>query len=77
MTSSAHIVIEKLGGTRKAAALLDLPPSTVQSWKRAGFIPAKHQRDILAKAEGAEIVLTASDLIVSVEATKCPQNTSV
>lgn len=33
---------EKLGGTRKAAATLGIAPSTVQSWKAASAIPARH-----------------------------------
>ncbi|MCG0995310.1 YdaS family helix-turn-helix protein [Acetobacter indonesiensis] len=33
-------VIDAMGGTRKAARMLDVPPSTVQSWKAKGCIPA-------------------------------------
>ncbi|WP_415417894.1 transcriptional regulator [Acetobacter malorum] len=33
--------IDAMGGTRRAARLLDIPPSTVQSWKAKGCIPAK------------------------------------
>ena len=70
MQSNAEIVITKLGGTRKAAALLNQAPSTVQSWKRVGIIPAKHQRDILDRAKEAGIALTAAELV---EATPRPQ----
>lgn len=32
--------ITAMGGTRKAARTLNLPPSTVQSWKANGRVPA-------------------------------------
>lgn len=33
-------IIMAMGGTRKAARDLELPPSTVQSWKTNGRIPS-------------------------------------
>jgi hypothetical protein len=66
--SQADIIIDKLGGTRKAATILGLPPSTVQSWKVAGFIPAKHQATVLEKAVAAGISLTADDFFPAIGA---------
>ena len=61
--NAAEHVIEALGGTRKAAALLKLPASTVQSWKTAGVIPPRRQRAILDIARAAGIELKAEDFI--------------
>ena len=55
--SYANRVVEKLGGTRKAASRLNRPASTVQSWKGRGAIPSRIQQEILdlAQREGIEI----------------------
>ena len=63
MSSCAANVIAKMGGTRKAAAILDYKVSTVQSWKNAKVIPAKHQREVIEKAKAAGITLTPDDMI--------------
>lgn len=63
--SYATRIVEKLGGTRKAAALLGIPPSTVQSWKDAGLIPAKHQQAVLAAARAGGIDLAPADFFPS------------
>jgi hypothetical protein len=67
MTQSAHI-IEKFGGARPLARFLGKPPTTVQSWKDAGFIPSKYHGAILRAAFEGGIDLTASDFIVMDEA---------
>ena len=59
--SYAERIIDKFGGTRKAASRLGLPPSTVQSWKDAGRIPAKHQPDVLAAAQEDNLGLKPED----------------
>ncbi len=59
--SYAEKIIERFGGTRKAASRLGLPPSTVQSWKDAGRIPAKHQPDVLHAAQEDNLGLTEKD----------------
>lgn len=54
----------RLGGTRAMAELLNEAPSTVQSWKAAGRIPAAKQPAVLALGtdrNGREI--TADDVI--------------
>ncbi|GAD09184.1 hypothetical protein GFGA_1d1179 [Gluconobacter frateurii NBRC 103465] len=38
--TKALVIIEEHGGTRPLARKLGLSPSTVQSWKRKGSIPA-------------------------------------
>lgn len=59
----AENVISKMGGTRKAAAILNTHPSTVQSWKESGFIPARRQREVLDVARCAGIKLCAEDFL--------------
>lgn len=57
-------LFDRLGGTRAMADALGEPPSTVQSWKAAGRIPAAKQPAVLAlrvDKEGAAI--TAEDVI--------------
>lgn len=54
-------IINKFGGTRRLAALLGKPPSTVQSWKKAGNIPACHQALVLVAAKTNGIDLSPAD----------------
>ena len=63
MQNIATDVIERIGGTRKAASLLGLPPSTVQSWKKAGFIPARRQAALMQAACAIGIELSPADLV--------------
>ncbi|MFC0410999.1 carph-isopro domain-containing protein [Roseomonas elaeocarpi] len=57
----AALIVSKLGGTRKAAAILGRPPTTVQSWKNAGVIPARRQGDVIQKARAAGITIEPAD----------------
>lgn len=59
--ASAAVIIDKFGGTRAMASALELPPSTVQSWKVSGFIPARHQTKVLETARGLGLDLRPSD----------------
>jgi len=59
--NAATAIVEKFGGTRRLAALSDVPASTIQSWKKAGVIPAQRQTDILALAEEHGIGITPHD----------------
>lgn len=43
-------LFQKFGGTRLMGFLLNRPPSTVNSWKKVGRIPAEAQPDVLRKA---------------------------
>jgi DNA-binding transcriptional regulator YdaS (Cro superfamily) len=61
--NSAEHVIDRLGGTRRAAALIGTSPSTVQSWKTAGYIPARRQAEIIGKAAQAGIDLTPAEMV--------------
>lgn len=53
----------RFGGTRKMAELLGEPPSTVQSWKNAGRIPAQKQPLVLEKAAEVGVDVSAEDVI--------------
>lgn len=59
--SYAHKIIEKFGGTRALASAMGIPPTTVQSWKDTGLIPAKHQQPILHKARELGFDITPDD----------------
>lgn len=61
--SKPQNLFERLGGIRGMADLLGKPPSTVQSWKNVGRVPAHEQPDVLAKAEAAGIAVTAQDVV--------------
>jgi len=65
--TSAALIIKKLGGTRKAAALLQRPRSTVQSWKEVGVIPARRQQEVLDKARHAGIEINPADFFSGTE----------
>lgn len=67
MSAAAH-VIAKLGGTRPAAELLRVPPSTVQSWKSSGVIPSRRQTQILNLAREKGIDLKPEDFFAAAEA---------
>lgn len=59
-------LFDRFGGTRKMADHLSEPPSTVQSWKAAGRIPASKQAGVLEKARELEIEVDAEDIIFPV-----------
>ena len=62
----SHIqIIAKFGGTRAMAAALALPPSTVQSWKAAGLIPARHHARVLARAREMNLSLRPEDFFAA------------
>lgn len=60
MTYAARI-IQKLGGTRPTAALLELPVSTIQSWKTTGRIPDKRKAYVMERAAERGIKFRKSD----------------
>lgn len=53
----------RLGGTRKIADRLGEPPSTVQSWKAAGRIPAQKQPLLIERFAEIGIVVSADDVV--------------
>ena len=59
--SYASAIIDKFGGTRKMANTLGLPPSTIQSWKDTGLIPAKHQQTVLEQGRSLENPVVPED----------------
>jgi hypothetical protein len=65
---TAHGVVmetlfDKFGGIRPMAAHLGEAPSTVQSWKNAGRVPAGHQHGVLTRASELGIPITAQDVV--------------
>lgn len=57
----AERIIDRFGGTRALARAIGKSPSTVQSWKDSGFIPAQHQQAVLDAAMKAAIGITTAD----------------
>ncbi|WP_287959570.1 carph-isopro domain-containing protein [Filomicrobium sp.] len=60
-------MLSKLGGVNAAARLLGhRNASTVQGWKRRGYIPAPRQPEVYLKARAAGIGLSPLDFVVHV-----------
>lgn len=57
----ASRIIAKFGGVRKAAAKGGWAPSTVQSWKDVGLIPAQRQAEVLKAGSDLPDPVTAAD----------------
>lgn len=66
--NTARRVIERLGGVRPAARLLQLPVTTVHSWARSGVIPARRQGAVLRVARANGIALEPGDFFGEVAA---------
>lgn len=62
MTYAAKL-IDRLGGARTLARLIDKSPSTVASWKARGTIPDEFKQVIWIAANKAGVALSASDLL--------------
>ncbi len=60
-------IVERFGGTRALARAIGKPPSTVQSWKDSGLIPAQHQAAVLAAAKKAALGLSTDDFFEAAE----------
>lgn len=63
MDTPAAKIIEVFGGTRAAAAALKIAPSTVQSWKETGLIPAQRQAHVLQTARALRLKIKPADFI--------------
>lgn len=68
MAYAEHIIDQIFGGARKAAAALTdeargkkYAPSTVQSWKDSGLIPAQHQDWVMARGIELGLPIKLSD----------------
>ncbi|MFX4223571.1 MAG: carph-isopro domain-containing protein [Thalassobaculum sp.] len=57
----AKAIVDKFGGTRKMAEHTGLPPSTIQSWKSSGLIPAHKQSEVLRLAVKLGIDVSPAD----------------
>lgn len=56
-------LFDRAGGIRKTAELLGKPPTTIQSWKNTGRIPAHEQPTVLEKFRAAGIEITLEDVV--------------
>lgn len=56
-------LFDRFGGIRPMADILGEPPSTVQSWKSAGRIPAGKQPQVIERGTAAGIKVTAHDVV--------------
>jgi hypothetical protein len=56
-------LFDAFGGARAMAIDLNEPPTTVQSWKDAGQIPAKRQPKVYRRALERGLPVTAEDII--------------
>lgn len=62
MTDEPDLFV-RLGGARKIADRLGEPPSTVQSWKAAGRIPAQKQPLLIERFAEIGITVSADDVV--------------
>lgn len=63
--SQADHVIGKLNGVNSAARILGhRNASTVQGWKKRGYVPANRQREVLVKARAAGVDLGPLDFVI-------------
>lgn len=75
LLSPAEVVIDRFGGVRPLARLLDLDHSSVARWPKpkprglGGFIPSNHHQKLLALATAKGIKLSPKDLIYGVKKT--------
>lgn len=60
LMSEVAAILEAFGGVRPAARALGAPHSTVMSWKKAGVIPARRQKHLLATAASLGLRVTAA-----------------
>lgn len=56
-------LFDRFGGTRPMARQLKEAPSTVNSWKRRGRIPARKQARVLEVAKRLGLNVTPADVI--------------
>ena len=56
-------LFSRLGGVRRFADLIGEAPSTVQSWKSAGRIPAHKQPGVIERVSAAGHVISAEDVV--------------
>jgi uroporphyrinogen-III synthase len=60
--SPASVVVERFGGIRPTAAKLEVPVTTVQGWKKRGYIPLARHADIRAAALRLGVALSDAEL---------------
>jgi len=63
MSNIEQTLFDRLGGVRPMAKLVGRAPSTVQSWKTEGRIPAHDQPNVIEKARAAGHDINADDVV--------------
>lgn len=58
---TADQILDALGGWRKVAKDAAIPPTTVHSWKRVGFIPEWRHPQLLALAKRRKVAIRPDD----------------
>jgi hypothetical protein len=58
---TAEEIVDAFGGTSKLATALNVPTSTVHSWRENDFIPEWRQPRIVALALERKVALAATD----------------
>ncbi|WP_288076440.1 carph-isopro domain-containing protein [Pseudomonas sp.] len=68
----ARYIVERLGGCRKVARMLDIHPSTISRWMTpvinrgtGGRIPQKYWAQIMAHSKATGIDIATSDLFAA------------
>jgi hypothetical protein len=70
-------LFDRFGGIRPMAEALGEAPSTVQSWKAVGRIPATKQPGVLAAAGRLGIAITTDDVVFPMGREDAPGETTL
>ena len=75
--SGIEVVIEAVGGTGAAAALLGVAPSTVSSWRARGSIPVEHWFVLVSEASRLGRVDVTFELLARLHARRTAASTAL
>lgn len=65
-------IFTRLGGVRSMAQVLSEAPSTIQSWKSAGRIPAHKQPLVIERYAERGITVTAQEVVFPLDPAPAP-----